>query len=156
MKKTTHISRTHTELTEPLKLIQKLMQDIKAPLRNQIQRIPLLLLRPLLGSLAQDQIEQLPVRMPPLDPIPDRRTFHRLQMTEGQLVIESKEQFITRTFGGDGIGSRPGGSGEVLGRDVAEGKGVERVLFGGDEGAAGDVVEVKDAGKGMVTILLVE
>ena len=77
-------------------------------------------------------------------------------MTEGQLVIESKEQFITRTFGGDGIGSRPGGSGEVLGCDVAEGKGVERVLFGGDEGAAGDVVEVKDAGKGMVTILLVE
>ena len=65
-------------------------------------------------------------------------------MTQGQLVVEGEEEFIVAAFGGDGVGCRPGRGGEVLGRDVAEGAGVEGVQFGGDEGAAGGVVEVED------------
>lgn len=134
---------THPKLTKSLKLIQKLMQYIKAPLRNQIQLLPFLLC-PLLRSLGQYQIKQLPISVPPLNPIRNAGTLHRLQMTQRELIVQCEEEFIVGAFGGNGIGCGPGGVGEIFGGDVAEGSGVEGVEFGGDEGAAGGVVEVKD------------
>lgn len=82
--------------------------------------------------------------MPSLNPISHTRALHTLQMTQGELIVESQEQFVVGAFGGDGIGRGPGGVGEVFGGDVAKGAGVEGRELGGDEGAARGVVEVED------------
>ena len=67
-----------------------------------------------------------------------------MQMTGGQFGVDGQKQRIAATFATDSPGRRPGGLVEVLLGKVGKGVAVQGGLFGGEVGATGGVVQVKD------------
>mmetsp|Transcript_34790 Transcript_34790/g.59078 ORF Transcript_34790/g.59078 Transcript_34790/m.59078 type:complete len:250 (-) Transcript_34790:141-890(-) len=121
------------ELTESLELIEKFVEDVEAPFRYQIECDALLCVGGIAssdgGSFFEDEIEELTVGVPSLDAIADGGTFDRLEMTEGQLVVEGEEEGIVAAFGGDGARSGPGRVWKVLGGNLPKGRTIQGLLL---------------------------
>ena len=83
------------------------MKDVEAPLWDEVERFYFGRPGSILGCLSQDEVEELAVGMPAVDVIECVGAFDGLEMTEGELVVEGKEELVSPTFVGDGIWGRP-------------------------------------------------
>mmetsp|Transcript_40788 Transcript_40788/g.122882 ORF Transcript_40788/g.122882 Transcript_40788/m.122882 type:complete len:289 (+) Transcript_40788:902-1768(+) len=132
-----------SELTEPLELVNKLVQNVECPLGQDEEPISVL---PITFSvcLGKNKVEEVAVNVPTINPILHLGAGDAVQVTVCQLTVKGKEKRITTTLIRYCFWRWPRSSGEVLRGELAESPVVKWNLLSGQHRPAGRIVQVKD------------